>query len=395
MKHIISFLWIVFYATATVLAQNTEALSKIPFRLEGNHTFITLKIHESETLHFVFDTGAGGTVINSKTAQKLNLLENKETTAEGASGEVKLKIIENVTLNIGDIELKKVDLQSASLTHLEKVFGVNIDGILGYDLLKKYVVKINYDSQQIEIYPTKGFQYKGNGQEVKIDLGSVPTAMTKINIGDRKNIDAEFILDTGAGLAIGFCTPFAKKHQVKKSMSKTYTSQSRGYSSNIAQVDVGRLAQLTIQTFDFTQVPSSIYDTASGVFALEGIAGVIGNQILKRFNITFDYKRKTSYWEPNHIFENTPFIVSCSGLSLSLDDTKTKVIIENIVPKSPSTTSNLQIGDEVLAIDGIPVSDLTLTKLRKLLRQNDKEIEIKCQRGNSVIKTTIHLKPMI
>ncbi|MEM9052889.1 MAG: hypothetical protein AAGC47_12625 [Bacteroidota bacterium] len=54
-------------------AQTNQKISEIPFELFGGHTFIELKIGKSDVLSFIFDTGAGATVINSSTSERLNL----------------------------------------------------------------------------------------------------------------------------------------------------------------------------------------------------------------------------------------------------------------------------------------------------------------------------------
>ncbi|MGD1840064.1 MAG: aspartyl protease family protein [Thermonemataceae bacterium] len=395
MRSIILSLLITFYPILDIAAQSSSPITTIPFKLEGNHLMITTHINQSKALNFVFDTGAGATVINVQTAAQLQLKEGKQKTSDGAAGKVSSKVIADATLQIGSVSLRKVDLESAPLTHLEKVFGKDIDGLLGYDLLKQYVVKINYDKSVIEIYNSKKYQYRGSGKLIKIDVGDVPTAKATISLDGKNTLEGEFILDNGAGSAMSFCTPYAEKHQLQSTIGKTYKIKSRGYSSNEATVSVGRLKRVEIQQFQFSEVPVSIYDTQSGVFSYKGIAGVIGNDLLKRFNITFDYKRKKTYWEPNDRFKDEPFYVDYSGLRLSLDETKTKVLINNIIPESPSSMSDLKIGDEIIEIDNIKAADTSLANLRKLLYQEGKKVEVKYKRGNTLLSTVIQLKALI
>lgn len=395
MKRIVICLCVIFCCAPIITAQHSNLITKIPFELKGNHLFIKVKVNDSGNLHFVFDTGAGATSINSRVAENLKLIASKETISKGASGEVKLQIVKNNTLKIESLLLKKIDLYSSPLLHLEKVFGVDIDGILGYDLLKKYVVKINYDTSEIELYVSKRFKYKGKGELIKIDLGNVPTAMAKINLGNGNSLDGEFILDNGAGLAVGFCTPYSQKYQLKESIGKTYSITSRGYSTNTTSVEVGRLNELTVQNFQFSNIPVRIYNTKSGVMAYKGIAGIIGNEILKRFNITYDYKRKESFWEPNIRFANVPYVISYSGLELTLDETKTKVLVDAIIPDSPVATSDIKIGDEIIEINGIKTKDSSLTTLRKLLNQDGQQVTVKCMRNGNLIEVKIRLKALI
>lgn len=377
------------------IAQGAQIRSSIPFELGGEHMFIKLRVNDSETLDFIFDTGAGGTVISSATAAALQLEGSKEITSKGGSGEVRVKVVKNSSLQIEDLRIDRVDLQVSPLDHLERSLGRKIDGIVGYDLLKGYVLCINYDNFLLEVYESKGYKYTGDGEMVKINLGRVPTAMSKISLDGKETINAEFILDTGAGLPLAFCTPYAEKHQLRSGITKSYSIESFGLSSNKTVVTIGRLKQFNMHQYEFNEVPVRLYKVTKGVFAQKGIAGVIGNEILKRFNITFDYKRKRSYWEPNTRFDQVPFLVSYSGLSLALDNAMDKVLIEKILPASAAASTALMIGDEVLEIDGVKARDLPLLELERLLRQDGKTVEIKCKRGDQTIRETIVLKPMI
>ena len=40
----------------------------------------------------------------------------------------------------------------------------------------------------------------------------------------------------------------------------------------------------------------------SGTLSLNDLDGILGNPILKKFNITFDFRRRKMYWAPNGSF---------------------------------------------------------------------------------------------
>ncbi len=395
MKQIILLVSIFCFMPFMHAQKDTEPITKIPFELEGNHIFIQLKIEESESLEFVFDTGAGGTVINTTTAEKLGLIASKTSENTGASGKVITKIIKNNQIRIKTIKLDKIDLQSAPLSHLEEKFGRNLDGIIGYDFLKKYVVEINYDDFELVVFKAKNFKYQGDGEMVKIDLGNVPTAVFPIALKEGGYIKEEFILDNGAGLALAFTSPFSKRNNLRSSIGKTYPNNASGFSSNVANVYVGKIHKLKILDYEYANIPASIYNTDVGVFANEVIASVIGNEILKKFNITFDYKRKRSYWELNDRFLNEAFEISHSGLKLKLNSDRSKIIVDYIIPKSEVANSKLKVGDEIIEIDNVKTSNTSLTQLRKLLHQDGKVITIKFKQDHQVQEVTIHLKPLI
>lgn len=391
----IHFLFI-FWVTVNGYAQNANPVTKIPFELEGNHIFIQLTINHSEQLDFVFDTGAGSTVINSETAKKLNFASSKTSTTTGASGKTQSSIIKKKSVEGKSIELDKVDLLSVPLSHLERLIGKDIDGIIGYDLLKKYVTEIDYNNSELIFFESKSYEYQGSGELIRIDIGDVPTAIFQIILKDGTYVNEEFLLDTGAGGAISFTSPFSERSQIRTKIDKTYSNNSRGLSANVAQVEVGRIKNLKILDFEFANIPVSIYDTEVGFFANKKIAGIIGNEILKRFNITFDYKRKKSYWVKNKQYINEPFYVQNSGLKLSLDANKSKIIVDHIIPNSSAAKSELKIGDEIIEIDGVKTVDSSLETIRKLLRtQSGKTIKIVYRHVGTEKELLLSLEPLI
>jgi predicted aspartyl protease len=378
-------LLISYCSTVGIFAQQSSLITKIPFELEGEHIFIKVNVNNSEKLDFVFDTGASSLTINSRTVTQLNSSNEKQIKRKA-----KIKI-NNLVLNNNVI--------IHSLLHLEKAVGRDIDGIIGYDLLKKYVIKINYDNLEIEIYRAKRFKYTGNGKTIKIKKGGSGkhcSINSQITLSNGQTIEGEFILDSGAGLALTLLNPFSEKHSIIKTFDKYYEIRTYGYYNVKYTSTTGRINQVNISDFEFDNVPIKLGVVNVGYFANnEEITGLIGNMILKRFNITFDYKGKKSYWELNNRFENEQFKVSSSGIRLSLDSTKTKKIIKDIDLKYVPTDLGLEVGDEIIEIDGMLAINTPLWKLKELLMQDGKVVEIKCKRKNSFIEVKLKLKALI
>jgi hypothetical protein len=61
-------------------------LAEIPFRLHGSMIITELSVDESTPLEFIFDTGAGGTMINANTAASLGIVGDEVVSQEGATG---------------------------------------------------------------------------------------------------------------------------------------------------------------------------------------------------------------------------------------------------------------------------------------------------------------------
>jgi predicted aspartyl protease len=99
--------------TSQLLGQN-KPLTTLPFELkEDNRIYIKCRVNQSDTLTFLFDTGAGAMVINeSILGKKLSLVLDSETNNMGANGENKVKESTKNKLFFGNIEADSVTYYS-------------------------------------------------------------------------------------------------------------------------------------------------------------------------------------------------------------------------------------------------------------------------------------------
>jgi hypothetical protein len=77
-----------FLCLDSAFAQRQPPLGSVPFELVGEKIFMKARVNGSEELNLQFDTGAGSTVIDDSTAQKLGLVFSGETNNEGAAGSI-------------------------------------------------------------------------------------------------------------------------------------------------------------------------------------------------------------------------------------------------------------------------------------------------------------------
>jgi predicted metalloprotease with PDZ domain len=78
------------------------------------------------------------------------------------------------------------------------------------------------------------------------------------------------------------------------------------------------------------------------------MGGLIGNDILRRFNVTLNYAKGDIYLMPNRHY-NDLFDYSYSGVELYLIEGL--ILVGDIAKGSPAEASGLKEGDQVLAIN--------------------------------------------
>lgn len=154
----------------TLLFSQNTSLNTIPFELKNdNRIYIKCKINETDSLSFLFDTGANGTVINSYILdKKIQLKLNKEADNNGSQGAHKVQISTNNTIQFGSLFKKNIDLLSID-------YGADkFDGVFGTNLIEDYIVEIDYDKKELRFYEPKKYVYpKKHSGYTKFKMGTV------------------------------------------------------------------------------------------------------------------------------------------------------------------------------------------------------------------------------
>ncbi len=154
------------------------------------------------------------------------------------------------------------------------------------------------------------------------------------------------------------------------------------------------LAGLNISEYKFSTVPANIAIAETGALSWAGPMGILGNDVIKRFNVFIDLREKMMYLEPNRLYHDQ-FEVNYSGLELTTDDTFQKVIINHIYAGSPAHEAELEVGDEIVQINGASASDFQLPQLRSMISQDCEEIKIPIDRKGELYNYLFMLQPLI
>ena len=215
---------ILFSLIATnILAQTPVAT--VPFELYGEHLFIKLTVNNStEELDFIFDTGDGLSVLSLETAERLDIKSDKKVKETSAGGRVTGYLVKHNTIHLDKIEIRNVKIYETSLKHLETAIGRKIDGIIGYDLLKNFVVEIDYNSMEFHIFDNSNYKYTGSGTPVKLKLKhAIPYVPGTVVLADGEILQGNFYLETGARTDLDFNSPFVKNNELESKVGDTYS----------------------------------------------------------------------------------------------------------------------------------------------------------------------------
>lgn len=361
----------VLYA-GVALAQ--KPVASFPFEQYGDHSFIKVKVNNSEELDFIFDTGDGLTVLNIDRAKELGMTSGSTATTTSAEGTISGKLVKHNELTVGGAPVHNIKVYETSLTHLEISIGRNIDGIIGYDILNNYVVSMNFDTKMIELYNPKSYKYKGDGKMMSINLTSfIPHIAGQVTLANGEQLKGEFFIDTGAKATVDFNTPFVETNELASKIGDSYIYLVAGLGDTEYEHHRGKVKSFQFEGFSFDNMPVGLSHAKHGIQNHKKISGIIGSGVLSRFNIVYNYAEKKMYWEKAKSYADA-FPVNASGIELQLSKDKSQVLVHKVFDNSPAYEIGVELDSVIEAVDGEDAIELGLAKLRDIFSQDGETV---------------------
>jgi hypothetical protein len=326
----------------------SKLLTRIPFtQLTGGIVIVRAQFGNfPDTLNFVLDTGSSGISLDSTTADELKLKPiPTDRTITGIAGVHKVSFLYNQKLRFPKLEIDSLNFHINDYSILTAVYGERIDGIIGFAVLNRYIVKIDYDSLKID-FCTKGtLRYPRGGYLLKPSINLLVAQAARVK--DENTISSRFLYDIGAGVCMLLTKDFVSDSNVLNKKRKHWTKEGEGLGGKI-DMELTIIKEVKLGPYRFRNIPVYIFDDAYNVTSYPYLGGLIGNDILRRFNVIFNYEKREIHLTPNSHFVE-PFDYSYSGIELYM--VGGMIIVGDVAKGSPAEASGLMEGDEVLAVN--------------------------------------------
>jgi hypothetical protein len=331
--------------------------------LINNHIYLPVSLDGKIGEHFIFDTGATNTV-NAKLAKLANIRTEGSLPGGGFGDNVAAFGLAKVAqTELAGAKLKDQVFTSFDLGSLSKVEGVSCDGLVGYEIARRAIVRIDYANNELTIISPDAFHPPENAVKVPFKFNNhIPMIEGEID-----GLAGEFDIDTGNRSSLSIMRPFAEKNQLKEKYQAT-TEVVAGY--GLGGPARGLLVRPHILKIGGIAVnaPVGLIELGErGASAATQTAGNLGSGLLKRFTLTLDYPNRVLYLEPNANFSK-PDVFDRSGLWV-MNDADGTCEIADVVKGGPGEKAGLQTGDHILTIDGAKLSSIQIADLREKLKQ--------------------------
>ena len=337
----------------------------------------------------LLDSGAAASGLSEDSVRALGLATKGKGQLAG-NGETRQTItfVRNLTFRMGEAEFTGDPVAVIPAGDLESHEGRRIGGILGVDLFRRYVVKVDYAARKIILYDPGSFQYQGDGYAVPLHFkGGAALFAASIVTAGHNRVPAEIAIDSGTYSALRLYGPFASRHHLPVAGTKTVSSFGFGLGGEYAEV-MGRVEALDIGPLSL-QRPETSFSTAKGGATASGAYdGTIGGAILRRFQVTFDYPHQRLILAPDDDFAD-PFEVDTAGLILVAGGTDLRTIsVGHVLAETPAEAAGVQPGDMLTRINDQDAGDLGLERIRLLFRQPG-SYALQLRRGGSLVTVTM------
>jgi hypothetical protein len=411
---------------------------KMKFELVNNLVVIPVRVNGAK-LSFILDTGVSSTILFAfKEVDSVEIKNVKPVKLRGLGAGDPIDALKSVgnRLEIGDA----IDTESTLYVIFDEDLnfsprmGTSINGIIGYDFFKNFVVKTNYISQKLTFYKPETYVPKTCNKCDTFDL-SFNNNKPYINIQNTPGTADEeltLLVDSGSSDALWL---FDEKNKID-TIQKNYFDDflGLGLSGNIYGKR-SKLAEISIGKFKLSKVKVAFPapEFLENIRLFKERDGSIGGDLLKRFTVWMNYSENKMTLQKNSNFR-APFYYNMSGLIVEHDGMvlvnefekirntsmntieadnhngmvtirmsalmnqllAPRFVVAEVRKNSPADYAGVIIGDEILTVNGKPSHKYKLHELVAMFTSEEgKIINLQIERNGDKSYKKFRLKKVI
>jgi len=367
-----------------------KLLTTFPFRqFSGGVILVKALINDNkDSLNFILDTGSGGISLDSQTVSQLKIpFQPSDKTIRGIAGIRKVNFAYNNTLQLPGLRVDSLNFHINDYDILTSVYGEHIDGIIGYSFFNRYIVKINYDSSLIYVYSKGSLKYPKGGYLLKPLL--VNLLIQTARISDAEERMARFYFDTGAGLCLLLSADFVEDSSLFSPKRKKVLTQVEGLGGK-KQMQLTTVRSFRLGPYRFKKVPAYVFEDEFNVTSYPYLGGLMGNDLLRRFNVIINYDKRDVYITPNSHYRDF-FDYSYTGLNFYVINNE--IVVTDVMKGSPAEKAGFLPDDVIMAVNNNFSKNIQVYKTA--LQNTGERIRILVYRGGQPLLLTLKVKSIL
>ncbi len=374
-------LFVLFMCAGVPIAATSQEV--IAVKVVGGAILVPVKIND-RNFSFMLDTGSQSSSIDPATASELKLAPTSTKHIQKNFRELIVDATEVGSLRVLNIDFPKVELAEVNLAPLSKALGTAVEGVLGLDILQNVCFKLSYSHQTLTVGPIEKLGTLGAAVILRPYSGQflVSTALMSIS--------TDLVLDTGTNSTNlsaetwGSLTKSWTPSQVVEGIQRAGNPTSPAILVCLPSIRVGGIA-LTNQAVR-AQTKSD-----AGAFSTSDFGGILGSDVLRQFEVTFDLKKDTIYLAPDRQFTVDPYRYTTIGIQIARNDDGALQVM-SVWKNSPAAKAGILGGDLIKAINNQEIESQPLEQVSSMLHAKsgtEVKLEILRESAPSISASTI------
>ena len=361
--------------------------AEVPMELAANAVFVPARIGQGRSLSWLLDTASPRT-----TADAAAFAQSFGAQPAGSSP----------ALALPGLEIRETALETHPFESLGPWYGERVNGVIGDDVLNHLVVQLDYARLSIELYTPAAYTVPRHTDKLSVRwVDGLPTVRAQLRLGGR-TVEGDFVLNTGGGAGVVVSPGFLAANRMYpyrgKTIPGTVFSASGNETVSLARGEWLQLGHSRILAPLVAIESASAAAPDAGVRkrkSKDALAGWIGGQILRKFDLVLDFPKDSILLVPNRDFI-FPIEADASGATITAaGPALTQFEVRAISPNSPASEAGFEPGDQIAWVDNDPASNLTLDQLRELLSHPDHSPVLVIHRLGRKLKIQLHLRQLL
>jgi hypothetical protein len=260
----------------------------IPVQIKNEKILIEAML-DGESGYLILDTGAPGIIVNQKV-----IAVNGGAKAYSVNRELPIQEAYVEELRWGGIQELNMPALAVDLSHFEKSLDLRILGLIGFDVLKDYLIIIDYPARKLMVRAI------GDSRELRnwAPRFSVPFELDQHVPIVEVEIDGRPVrmgMDTGTG------SNLIDKHLVNEHFPGLFKAEEQarlqGLDQKVSLVPSGRLEALSVGGFEIRDEQFLLAELEA-LRAATGLRmdGLLGYEFFKNYRCAIDFANKRIYF---------------------------------------------------------------------------------------------------